>query len=234
MSMTPCGPNGPDPNLFGYWRVWFDYNADGDFYDAGELVVQVSGTGLVMAQINVPNNATLGVKRMRVAFHHFGFPDPCDALTGCVGEMEDYTLYILPPRPGNGNDKEIDVDAEATPIVTREFEKEFVAEANEDLVDLRWTTNFNQAIDYFIVERSNDGVDFTEVMVIENRNDNANELMYKTKDKQPLGGESFYRLKTILHDESIKYSKIQKVVMEVHSTEAVSYTHLTLPTICSV
>jgi len=88
-----------------HWRVWIDYNQDADFNDAGELVYD-SGSGstsAVSGNFTVPNSATLGNTRMRVAMKWVGTlsngndetapPTSCD--TFAYGEVEDYTVNIV-------------------------------------------------------------------------------------------------------------------------------------------
>ncbi|GAA4235399.1 hypothetical protein GCM10022291_17180 [Postechiella marina] len=88
------------------WRaagygIWIDYNGDGDFYDANEEVWSF-GTSTVSPQstsFSVPGNAITGATRMRVSMVNWYTPDPCavDTNTNNYGEIEDYTINILPP-----------------------------------------------------------------------------------------------------------------------------------------
>jgi hypothetical protein len=77
------------------YKVWIDYNRDGDFGDEGEMVFARGLTSLasVRASINVPANAMPGLARMRVQLKHaqvpFGF---CEAIA--EGETEDYLVRI--------------------------------------------------------------------------------------------------------------------------------------------
>lgn len=73
-----------------YWKVWIDYNKDGDFLDAGENVftanrqkVTVSGT------IAIPAGLT-GETRMRISMKYGAAPTSCELFT--YGEVEDYTV----------------------------------------------------------------------------------------------------------------------------------------------
>ncbi len=87
-----------------YWRVWIDYNQDNDFDDAGELVYDSNGgkVGAITANFTVPNTASIGATRMRVAMKWVGnFDDGTTDLTAppaCgnfnIGEVEDYTVTI--------------------------------------------------------------------------------------------------------------------------------------------
>lgn len=91
-------------------RVWIDWNADGDFDDAGEEVVSqlvdVSGAGssntaVYNGNITVPAGATVGTTRMRVyedmlvSDGHVA-PTPCGYSSGIGqhGESEDYTVVV--------------------------------------------------------------------------------------------------------------------------------------------
>ncbi len=75
------------------WRIWIDYNKDGDFLDAGELIV--SGTTTTAATFSgsftVPSTASTGATRMRVSMSD-AVQTSCQAFT--YGEVEDYTINI--------------------------------------------------------------------------------------------------------------------------------------------
>ena len=76
-----------------YWRVWVDWNRDGDFNDAGEMAFQGNGTGTVNGSISVPANAANGSLRMRVTMQWDQYaPNAC--CNFYYGEIEDYTLYV--------------------------------------------------------------------------------------------------------------------------------------------
>ncbi len=72
-----------------YWRVWIDFNNDGDFDDAGELVLQKHGTSTISGSIQIPNNAT-GTVRMRIGIQYRNFPHVCSSIK--YGEFEDYMI----------------------------------------------------------------------------------------------------------------------------------------------
>lgn len=77
-----------------YFRVWIDYNQDGDFEDAGELVFD-AGTAsntAVNGSITVPSSALVGNTRMRVSMKYNTAPNPCGNVGD--GEVEDYTVAI--------------------------------------------------------------------------------------------------------------------------------------------
>lgn len=77
-----------------HWRVWMDYNRDGDFLDPGEQVLSSNlSNQLIHATIYLPANLSPGPIRVRIAMRWNGWPGPCDAFAW--GEVEDYTLHIL-------------------------------------------------------------------------------------------------------------------------------------------
>ncbi|MFK7908767.1 MAG: GEVED domain-containing protein [Chitinophagales bacterium] len=87
-----------------YWRIWIDYNRDGDFADSGEMVFDAGEekTGVVSGQFSVRETAKLGTTRMRIAMKWVGvfednssdlaLPESCGTFS--FGEVEDYTVQI--------------------------------------------------------------------------------------------------------------------------------------------
>jgi len=91
------------------YGVWIDYNKNGSFADAGELVYTRSRTTAttVGSPITIPTTAITGTVRMRVSMRYNSTPNSCDI--GLAGEVEDYTLNIMEPF--------IDVDAPTAPTL---------------------------------------------------------------------------------------------------------------------
>lgn len=77
-----------------YWRIWVDFNQDGDFDDSGEQVVagSSSSSGTLSGTVAVPSSATLGSTRMRVSMRYNTAPSSCGSFS--YGEVEDYTVNI--------------------------------------------------------------------------------------------------------------------------------------------
>ncbi|MBC6605981.1 M4 family metallopeptidase [Hymenobacter sp. BT188] len=76
-----------------YWKVYIDWNKDGDFVDAGETVV--SGTSASAATLSatftVPTTARSGSTRMRISLSDAA-QTSCSSFT--YGEVEDYTINV--------------------------------------------------------------------------------------------------------------------------------------------
>jgi PKD repeat protein len=80
-----------------YWRVWIDYNIDGDFNDSGELVFASDNKrNGVSGQVTIPQNLS-GLTRMRVSMKYGSAPGPCETFTN--GEVEDYAVNISGATP---------------------------------------------------------------------------------------------------------------------------------------
>jgi hypothetical protein len=73
-----------------YWRIWIDFNNDGDFTDSGEQVVTVNNKrGTASGTFTIPSDVS-GTTRMRVTEKNGGIPSSCEVFTN--GEVEDYTV----------------------------------------------------------------------------------------------------------------------------------------------
>lgn len=77
------------------YAVYIDYNSDGDFSDAGEVVFTkpASKTSPVTGSITIPMTAQLKPVRMRVSMKFNGIPGACENFT--YGQVEDYTINIV-------------------------------------------------------------------------------------------------------------------------------------------
>ncbi len=76
------------------YAVWIDYNNNGDFTDAGELVWSKAPSTDTpnSGSFNVPTGTSLTSVRMRVSMKYNDIPDPCETFTW--GEVEDYTVNL--------------------------------------------------------------------------------------------------------------------------------------------
>jgi PKD repeat protein len=74
-----------------YWKIWIDYNIDGDFADAGEEVFSGSSSSTINSSFTVASGAS-GLTRMRVSMSYSSYPPYCGTFT--YGEVEDYTVNI--------------------------------------------------------------------------------------------------------------------------------------------
>ncbi len=84
-----------------YFRIWIDYNQDGDFNDTGEMVFDAGSTTTApqtTGNITIPMTATLGSTRMRVSMRWNAAPQACGSFN--FGEVEDYCVNIIDGASG--------------------------------------------------------------------------------------------------------------------------------------
>ena len=79
------------------WRVYIDLNQDGDFNDSGELVYTRTKRGAAIGTFPIPDEAALGVTRMRIVMSGSAYSNPCGG--PFYGEVEDYSIDIRPRDP---------------------------------------------------------------------------------------------------------------------------------------
>ncbi|MEO6189499.1 MAG: HYR domain-containing protein [Saprospiraceae bacterium] len=100
-----------------YWKVWIDYNGDGDFMDLDEFVAYGTGSSTICGNITLPWNCQCSVNntRMRVSMSYSCYPgNSCSIFT--YGEVEDYCINI-----SKGNLKSDDVNGLAKKIDATEM-----------------------------------------------------------------------------------------------------------------
>ncbi|MEQ1514604.1 MAG: GEVED domain-containing protein [Lysobacteraceae bacterium] len=106
VTLTPLLPTGETTivpvniqNATGFLSAWFDWNADGDFLDAGEQMItaQAVAVGTTNLNIAVPITAIIGptFARFRVCTNNTAL-DNCNTPVGTVqsGEVEDYQFTV--------------------------------------------------------------------------------------------------------------------------------------------
>ncbi len=100
---------------------------------------------------------------------------------------------------------------------------DFTAQANNDHVDLLWTTTNETKNSFFTIEKSKDGVQFESVKKINTQAVNGNSqgsLKYTAQDLNPYIGRNYYRLKQTDIDGNYTYSTI--VLVSFQNNQAVS------------
>jgi hypothetical protein len=90
IEITPMFPQSPKNE---YYKVWVDFNQDGDFTDSGEQIFSAGPTSnTVSGTVTIPLSALTGNTRMRVSMSRASITSPCGTFER--GEVEDYTLNI--------------------------------------------------------------------------------------------------------------------------------------------
>jgi len=79
----------------------------------------------------------------------------------------------------------------------------FRAEAQVDRINLLWETASEKNADYFLIEKSVDGLTFTEMTRIRATGNSTERVRYKIEDEKPQTGKSYYRLKQADEDGTV-------------------------------
>ncbi|MBW6489720.1 MAG: PKD domain-containing protein [Lentimicrobium sp.] len=106
-----------------FFKIWIDYNNDGDFLDDNEEVFAANGaTSAVSGSVTIPTTF-IGTTRMRVAMKYNSAPTPCEIFA--EGEVEDYTLVvteIVEPPVVDFSSVPTEIDAGSTVLFIDESE----------------------------------------------------------------------------------------------------------------
>lgn len=101
------------------------------------------------------------------------------------------------------------LDCTILPIELSQFDA--IYQPDLDVVDLTWVTASEQNSDYYNVEKSTDGINFTVINRINATGTTQLETQYFTVDENPARGANYYRLNMFDKDGSSKYSEIRTV-----------------------
>ncbi|ELR73016.1 hypothetical protein C900_00096 [Fulvivirga imtechensis AK7] len=149
-----------------YFRVWVDFNQDGDFDDVNELAFDSGSTNqTVEGVLNVPSNALLGATRLRVSMKYNGTPTACESFQ--YGEVEDYTANI-----------------EAGTTLAAPGNLTAVAVSSTQ-IDLAWNDNSTDE-EGFEIQRSENGGTYISLTEL-----NANTISYSDHNLQPATNYSY-------------------------------------------
>ena len=90
----------------------------------------------------------------------------------------------------------------------------FTAASNGKEVDLKWSTASETNNNYFTIEKSKDGIQFTTLTQVAGAGNSTVAKTYSASDAQPYSGVSYYRLKQTDYDGRASYSSIQTILFE--------------------
>lgn len=88
---------------------------------------------------------------------------------------------------------------------------DFTAQANGSEVNTAWTTASELNNDFFTLERSADGIDFSSIATIDGAGNSNQELHYNYIDKEPIDGTSYYRLRQTDYDGHSTLSALRTI-----------------------
>lgn len=107
--------------------------------------------------------------------------------------------------PGGGNDS-------PCPIVFLPLTlTHFTAFPREERVALQWSTESENQVDHFVIERSKDGLNFEKVGTLTATGNTSSTTHYFFDDESPLPGHSYYRLQIVDTNGSVDMSDMRRV-----------------------
>jgi CTP-dependent riboflavin kinase len=201
-------------------------NCDANGGGAGQTVPAIAGrtyTAKVFGKrTGFPNFAVVSMKFMNSSYQTIGIEvtQQVNSLT-----FTEHTLTGVAPAgaafvqvwswKGNGGCLYIDdwclTQNGVANLVEASSDFTFIAKKTDTHTDLKWTSNTGLINDYFIIERSSNGVDFDPIMKVE-ANGEVDELLYfAEKDLNPTQGDNYYRLRLVYKDATTMLSGVQKV-----------------------
>lgn len=90
----------------------------------------------------------------------------------------------------------------------------FAAKAKANEIRLDWATSKEEDLDYFVVEKSEDGQKFDSIDVQNALGDPSTGRSYQFMDYPQYSSNYYYRIRVVSKDGSINYSAIQKVTFD--------------------
>jgi hypothetical protein len=210
------------PNMLGYFSTWSSlpgptgladggaclvtYNTAPGFYDNGYWTLTASANAssanydLQLRNGGVTNGPGLSYTVVKAA--------TVAGPWSLSGVCNTTVTYPFAKRNGmNGFSVFATAQGGALPISLLNFDA--VAKGTE--VQTTWATESEINNDYFIVERSRDGVNFEEVGTRKGAGNSSNTLHYSFLDTNPYEGVSYYRLRQVDFDGSSSRSEIVAV-----------------------
>lgn len=95
----------------------------------------------------------------------------------------------------------------------------FDAFKNNQTVDVKWETISERNASHFMVQRSINGKDFSDIGRVEAKGNSTINVKYLFNDERPSKGKNFYRLQQVDLDGKVSYTKIVVVDFEGEDTE---------------
>jgi len=139
-----------------FWRVWIDYNGDGDFEDLGEEVfVANNKKSAVSGTISIPSDAS-GQTRMRITMKNGGSPSPCEIFSN--GEVEDYTVDFGNAPVNMVRNNDFDINVFPNPASTM---LNINLMGNNEVVNIKVYNSLGKIIDDFNVTGVNTQIDLS-------------------------------------------------------------------------
>lgn len=132
-----------------------------------------------------------------------------------------YWIWTLPASGPNGTWKwEVTYQSQtaihnftvtgAAPVEMTRFDAQ---KTSQNKVRLTWETATERNNDYFAIERSTDGIDFSQIGKVKGNGSTDEPHQFNFSDLQPAPGMNYYRLRQVDFDGAAEYSDVANVQM---------------------
>lgn len=118
------------------------------------------------------------------------------------------------------------INVSQTPLPVELVEFSATPNLEEKVIDLFWITASESNNDFFTVERTKDLKDFEEVMQVSGQGTTNERTEYHETDYEPFQGVSFYRLSQTDFNGKTKYFELEKVLLDIGTSEKDLEVHL--------
>jgi uncharacterized repeat protein (TIGR01451 family) len=88
----------------------------------------------------------------------------------------------------------------------------FTAWKQDNINTLHWTTATEKNNDYYVIERSTNGIDFVSIGTVQAHGNSLTARTYYFDDGEPVNGTNYYRLKQLDYNGTFSYSHIITVI----------------------
>ena len=138
-----------------------------------------------------------------------------------IGDLDTLEVYGFSAIDQLVNDMEMAFTEVDEPFVLPIELLSFTAGLKGNAVRLDWATAQEINNDYFTIERSDNGTEFDEIMVVRGAGNSNSILTYSVDDKAPLNGTAYYRLKQTDFDGQSSTSNIV-IVQATNLTQGIN------------
>lgn len=179
--------------------MWIDWDSDG--FESDEFY---TGSGVSNSPVNIDITVNVPVTfnagdeakiMLKAGLSAFAFSDASGNVLN--GEVEGHIISF--------NDAVLPIEL-----------VEFKAENNGEYNIISWQTASEENTDYFVVQRSRDGLHFEDLKIIPAAGFSNHLIDYQIIDKMPYN-TTYYRLKNVDTDGEFGYSKIEVVEAELNN-----------------
>ncbi len=163
--------------------------------------------------LSLTDNTTVNVRRTNTG-SAARFPFQVLELTAAT------PTSCTPPEPGASTPRTnngIGLCSVILPIELIYFDGTF--NESENQVELSWATASELNNDYFVVQRSKDGIIFEDVLTVDGAGTSTTRLDYADIDKTPFTGIRYYRLQQVDFDGADTYSDVVSVQNNMTTAE---------------